>query len=94
MARGEGVKRLGSLFAKYQKTLKAPQASVVKVFCEVAEEVVGLKIAPKQVVYKTHTKLLSLVGGGPVRSELLLHKAEVLAHLKGRLGESAPKDII
>ena len=95
MARGEGIKKLSDLFAKYKVTLKAPQASVVEAFIEVVEDVTSIKLSTEQVEYRTHNRLVVLKCPGTIRSEIMLVKNEVLLHLKGRLGEkSAPSDIV
>ena len=95
MSRGEGVKKLSSLFDKYKKTLKAPQGSVIKEFCEVVKDVLDIDLSKDKVSYVPNTRIISLKVGGPLKSEIMLHKKEILNHLKGRLGEhSAPKDFI
>ncbi|MFT5037180.1 MAG: hypothetical protein ACI9VM_000757 [Candidatus Azotimanducaceae bacterium] len=92
--RGEVIK-IGDLFDKYRKTLKAPQGSVIKVFCEVVFELLTIEINKERIKYSPSTKILSLATGGPLKSEIQLHKKEILTHMKGRLGEkSAPKDIL
>lgn len=92
--RGEVVK-VGDLFAKYKKILKAPEGSVCKEFVEVVSDVLGITVAVEKVTYKPTTRIITLKVGGPLKSELLLHKKELLTHLTGRLGpESAPKDFI
>jgi len=95
MARGEGIKHLSSLFDKYKKTLVAPQGSVKKCFCEVLEELYGFNVDQSGVEYSVYNKTLTLKVRGPLKSEILLRKREILNHLKGRLGEkSAPNTII
>ena len=95
MPRGEGIKPLGSLFEKYKQQLVAPQGSVVKSFCELVDELYGFKVEPSKVSYSVYSKTLTLKVSGPLKSELLLRKVEILDHLKGRLGvKSAPKTII
>lgn len=96
MRKGSGdIRKLGDLFEKYRKTLVAPQKTVVTTFCEVVEELLNIKIDPKRVRYATGSKTLSLSGGGPLKSEVQLHKNEILAHMKGRLGEkNAPQEIL
>jgi hypothetical protein len=95
MARGEGIKRLGDLFAKYQQTLRAPEASVCAVAAEVVHDVIGITVAATQFSYTPSSKLLTLKTKGPVKTEILLMKEEILVHLRGRLGPSnAPRDII
>lgn len=95
MPRGEGIKKLNSLFDKYKQTLKAPQGSVIQAFIEVVEDLLTIKVKKEQVTYSTTNKILTLKTGGPLKTEVQLHKKEILLHLKGRLGEkSAPKDIL
>jgi len=95
MARGEGIKKLSDLFAKYRTTLHAPQATVINVAIEVITDVVGVTLTNAQVSYTPHNKLLVLRAPGLVRSEVLLVKSDILNHLKGRLGEkAAPVDIL
>lgn len=92
--RGE-LKKLSSLFEKYQKNLIAPEGSVINVFLEVVNDLFKLKLTKEKVRYNPSTKTISLVGGGLIRNELKLHEVEILAHLKGRLGEkAAPRRIV
>ena len=92
--RGE-IKRVGDLFEKYKRTLIAPERTVVNVFCEVVEESLGYRIDPKSVKYTPHTRTLALIGKGMVRSEVQMHHDEILAHMKGRLGEkNAPTTLL
>lgn len=96
MRKGRGeVKRVGDLFAKYKNTLVAPQKTVVLAFTEVVFEVLGIAVDAKVVRYTPHTQTLSIQVSGPLKSEIALHRDEILAHLKGRLGErNAPKTIL
>lgn len=96
MRKGRGeVMKIGDLFGKYRKTLKAPQGTVIDVFKEIIFEVLSIEIEKDTVKYSPSTKILSMSIGGPLKSEIKLHKEEILAHMKGRLGEkSAPVDIL
>ncbi len=95
MPRGEGIKKLSDLFVKYQNTLKAPQGSVVKEFCEVVEDILDITVNKDEVSFNTANKTIVLKCSGVIKSEIKLHKKEVMNHLKGRLGvSSAPKEII
>lgn len=95
MARGEGVKRISTLFDKYKNTLRAPQGSVINTFCEVVDELIGVRVKKEQVSYNTYNKTIVLNSPGVIKSEIKINKKEILNHLKGRLGVgSAPKDII
>lgn len=92
--RGEIVK-LSDLFEKYKKTLRAPQGTVIDCFREVVEDVVGVSVSKESVSYSVFTKTLSARVSGPLKSEIKLRKKEILAHMKGRLGdESAPTEIL
>lgn len=87
--------KLGDLFEKYKKTLKAPQGVVIDCFIEVTEDVIGLRIAKESVSYAVHTKTLSARVSGPLKSEIKLRKKEILTHMKGRLGDQgAPVEIL
>jgi hypothetical protein len=89
------IKQLGALFEAYKHRLKAPEKTVIHTFVEVVEDVLLFTIKPDLVRYTPHNRILSLTIPGPLKSEILLKKKELLRHLKGRLGvESAPKDIL
>ncbi len=93
--RGEGIKKLSDLFDKYKNTLKAPQASVVKAFCEVVDEVLDITIEPTDIKYNVYNKTINLRVSGIIKTEIKIHQEEILAHLKGRLGvDNAPKTIL
>lgn len=86
---------IGALFESYKKRLRPPQQSVVRVFVEVVDEVLGVTIAVDDVTYNTYTKMLHLAVPGLVKNEIKLHEEEVLSHLRGRLGEhEAPKGVV
>ena len=91
---GEIVK-ISKLFEVYAKRFTAPEKSVIKVFTEVVEELYGVSIGGAQCSYKPATRTILLTVPGTLKSEILLHKNEVLAHITGRLGQkSAPKEIL
>lgn len=92
--RGEIIK-LSTLFEKYKKILKAPQGVIIDCFVEVTEDIIGIKIAKEQISYTVHTRTLSVRVSGPLKSEIKLRKKEILAHMKGRLGDQgAPVEIL
>lgn len=95
-SKGSGeIKKLSDLFEKYKTTLKAPQGTVVECFREVVEDVIGIPVRKESIKYTVYSKTLSVSVSGPLKSEIKLHKEEILSHMKGRLGEqSAPSDII
>ncbi len=93
-SRGE-ITKLNTLFEKYKKILKAPQGTVVDAFCGLVLELMSIEIQKTLVTYNVHTRVLHLKVSGPLKSEIKLRKSELLAHLKGRLGEqNAPKEIL
>lgn len=92
--RGE-LKKVSSLFDKYKKTLVAPESSVVVAFLEVVDDLLAIKVQRTKVRYSPSSRTLSLMGSGSLRSEIKMREAEILTHLKGRLGEkSAPKRVM
>lgn len=93
--RGE-IRRVSDLFEKYRKTLIAPERTIVSAFVEVVEDVLGFTIDAKRIKYAPHTRTLSLSTlPAAQKSEIQLRKEELLAHMKGRLGEkNAPQTII
>ena len=93
--RGEGITHVSKLFEKYMKTIKAPQGTVVKEFVDLVDDLCQIKIKPEQCTYSVATKTMKLTVSGMVKTEILLRKKEVLAHMKGRLGEKgAPTEIL
>lgn len=91
--RGE-ITSIKSLLDRYKQVLKPPQSSVVKEFAEVVSDLMQIEIKPKQVSYAVRDRVLFLKTPGLITQEIKLRKPEILAHLKGRLGEHhAPKDI-
>lgn len=86
---------LGGLFEKYKKILKAPEASVTNEFRVVVDELIGIKLKQEQITYKPASRIIYLKTPAPVRSEIKLHKEEIITHLKARLGVSqAPLDVL
>lgn len=93
-ARGE-IKKVADLFEKYRRTLVAPERTVVIAFVEVVEDLVGIAVPPEVVRYSPATRTLSVNGAGPLRAEIRMRRDEILAHMKGRLGErNAPTTIL
>ncbi len=93
--RGGDVKKIGDLFGKYKNILKAPQGVVISAFIEVVDDVLGIKIPKECVSYTVYNKTLTLRISGPLKTEILLKKQEILTHVKGRVGQkSSPKVIL
>lgn len=92
--RGEIIK-LSTLFEKYKKILRAPQGTVIESFQDIVRELFKIDIPKSKIKYTVYSKTLSVAVRGPLKSEIQLHKQEIINHLKGRLGEqSAPSDIV
>ena len=67
----------------------------MKEFREVVRDVLHFELPKEKCSYSVSTKTLKIIHSGPLKSEILLKKKEILLHLKGRLGEkSAPEDIV
>jgi len=93
--RGGELKKVSDLFSKYRERLVAPQSSVVAVFLEVVEDLMGFAVKSERVSYSPGTKTIYLSVPSVLKQEILRNKKDILNHLKGRLGEkSAPKEII
>ena len=90
--RGGEIKKVGDLFEKYKRVLRAPQGIVTDAFIEVVSDLVGIEIPKDRISYSVHNKTLTMRISGPLKTEILLKKKEILLHMKGRLGEkSVPK---
>ena len=95
MARGEGINKIKDLFFVYTQRLQAPQRTVIQSFCEVVEELLGVPLETNTCRYAPHTRTITCTLPGPIKTEILLRKKEILTHITGRLGvQNAPKDIL
>lgn len=89
-----GPKPISGLFEKYKQTLKAPQGTVITTSIEIIDDLIGVTIPKEKVSYKPYSQTLTFRVAGPLKSEILLRKKEILTHLRGRLGaKSAPTEI-
>jgi hypothetical protein len=87
--------KISDLFEVYKKRLRAPQGSVIAATVEVIHDVLGITIETRFFAYTPTTHVLHIKAPGPIKSEIMLRKEEILNHLKGRLGEkSAPTQIL
>lgn len=90
-----GLVTISSLFDKYKKTLIAPEKTVTQTFIEIVKDLYQWDIDSEAVHYNPNSKILNFSGSSILKTEIKLHKREILTHLKGRLGpKSAPKDIL
>ena len=93
--RGNGIVSIKNLFDVYRAKLRPPQSSVITTVLGVIQDLYDITLTKSELSYNTTTRTLVLRARGPIKSELLLHKEEILTHLKGRLGEKyAPTSII
>ncbi len=93
--RGGEITKVGDLFERYKKILRAPQGVVVDAFVEVVSDLIGIEIPKERLSYSVHNKTLTMRISGPLKTEILLHKDEILLHMKGRIGkQSVPKVLI
>lgn len=93
--RGQGIAHVSSLFAKYVKILRAPQGSVIQACIDVIHTRFNIRITKEQCKYQVHSRTLVLHIGGPLKSEILLQKKEILNDLRSALGaQSAPQNIL
>lgn len=91
----KGPKKISALFDVYRKRLKAPQASVVHALCEVVQDLLGITLEEQRVEHDPRTRITRLNIRGAQKSEILLHKEEILTHIKGRVGsQNAPTTLI
>lgn len=89
------LEQISSLFAIYQKKLRAPQKTVVNECIDVIDDIFAVRIKVSECAYIPQTKTMHIHIRGPFKSEVMLRKEEILTHLKGRLGEkSAPNCIL
>ncbi len=88
------MKRLGDLFARYEKRLKPPQASVEKVVTETIKARFNFDISQEKCSFNVATKTAHLSVPGVLKTEIFLQKKELLHDLKERLGANAPTQII
>lgn len=89
------LKKISSLFERYQKILIPPQASVEKRVAEILTEITPLTITADQVTYTVSSKTISLQVPSILKSEIQHHKAAVLERLVGEMGvKNAPKTIL
>lgn len=89
------MKKLGSLFERYQKILIPPQASVEKRVAEIICEITPLQIKAEQVKYTVSNKTISLQVPSVLKSELQHQKTAILDRLVSEMGvQNAPKVIL
>jgi hypothetical protein len=87
--------KISNLFEVYKKRFRAPQGSVVTASVEVVHDLLGITLEARSCEYSPQSRILHIKAHGPMKTEIFLHKEEILAHLKGRLGEkSSPTQIL
>lgn len=91
--RGELIK-VGSLFDKYKNILQPPQATVLNEVVEVITDVCGVALQKKYIKYSVSSKTISITAPSVLKQEVMRRQAEILLHLRGRLGAKAPTKIL
>lgn len=86
ISRGGDPKAIASLLQKYRE-LKTPNKSIVRTFCSVVVEELGIPLKTDEVTYNATTKTLRINALGPKKSEILLCKNDVLKKCREELGE-------
>lgn len=93
--RGQGIVHVSDLFKKYAQTLRAPQGIVITAFTEAVKDVCGAVLTKEQCTYTVTTETLSVHASGVIKTEIKLHKKDILNHMKDTIGEkSLPKNIL
>jgi len=93
--RGGDPKPVGDLLEKYRKTLRAPEGSVITAFQQALKDELGMKLEKKFITYRVSSRTLIVSVAGAQKSEIILHKQELLHHCRESLGEkNVPKQII
>ncbi len=93
--RGGEVKKLSDLFKVYSTRFAPPQKSVIKAAVEVIGDLFPITVKESDCAYTPSSQILKLNIRGPIKTEVLLRKKEILIHLQGRLGvKNAPKEIL
>ncbi len=93
--RGKGIVKVSNLFEKYKKILKAPQGSIISAFISAVYEVLGIRITNEQCTYTVHTKIIKTHLSGIIKSEINLHKEQILSKMAEELGKkNTPTEIL
>lgn len=80
--------------ARYKERLRPPQGTVIQAFCAAAAAH-NIPLDPKNVSYTPHTKTIAVRHSGPLKSEILIRKQELLLHCKNALGpQNAPEHVV
>jgi hypothetical protein len=88
------LKPINTLFDQYKQRLRPPQKVVVDEVVGVLEDIFTVTLESSQVEYKPYEKCIYLRVSGVLKTEILLRKDEILAHIRGRLGVTqSPTDI-
>lgn len=89
------IVNIKDLFLVYKDRLRAPQKTVIKVFIEVSTALLNISPKENQCNYSPTTRTINLSVSGPLKSEIQIHKKEILSHMRARLGEkNFPTEIL
>lgn len=92
--RGGEPKTILSLLQKY-KELKTPNESVIRTFCAMVNNDLGIPLKRTDISYNISTRTLRVNVQGPKKSEVLLSKDRLLKKCREELGENnTPQNVI
>lgn len=91
--RGKELLTVGALLERF-KNLRPPQGAVTEVFCKAAEAVCGVPVPKRAVRYTVATRTIGVIAAGPLKSEIILKRGEILAACTRELGVHAPREIV
>lgn len=80
-----------SFFDRFKK-ITLPNESVRRTTSEVLKEVLGVNVDISQI--SVERRDLKIKSNSFIKSEIFLHKEQILQSLKEKLGEQAPKNIL
>jgi hypothetical protein len=89
MKRTGALTKIDALFAKYQQTLRPPQASVERVVCAAINEIVGCNLTPSQIHYTVATKTISISAPSLLKHEIKLVLPDIEEKIVQNLGPQA-----
>lgn len=95
MKRPGEVVAIKNLFAKYKKTLQAPQKTVELEVILIVGELLNLTLREDQVSYTPATRVLFINASSLLKQRLKQQEKEILTLLASRLGaKSTPKTML
>jgi len=92
--RGE-ITALRDLFAKYKKTLIAPQKTVELEVLRVVGELTQIKLKEEQISYTVSSRTVAIKAPGLMKQEIKMKHGQIMDELEKRLGKkNSPQHLI